>query len=52
MSLVDAQEKIEAWRIEYIHNRPHSSLGYQSPSEFADQDQTPEVEVALCEVTV
>jgi putative transposase len=52
MSLVDAQEKIEAWRIEYNHNRPHSSLGYQSPSEFADQDQTPEVEVALCEITV
>jgi len=52
MSLVDAQEKIEAWRKEYNHNRPHSSLGYQSPSEFADQDRTSEVEVALCEITV
>jgi putative transposase len=51
MSLVDAQEKIEAWRMEYNHNRPHSSLGYQSPSEFADQEQTSEVEVALCEIT-
>ena len=52
MSLVDAQEKIEAWRMEYNHNRPHSSLGYRSPSEFAEQDRTSEVEVALCEITV
>jgi putative transposase len=51
MSLVDAQEKFEAWRMEYNHNRPHSSLGYQSPSEFADHERTSDVEVALCETT-
>ena len=51
MSLVDAQEKIEAWRMEYNHNRPHSSLGYQSPSDFAEQEQAQEAEVALCEIT-
>jgi putative transposase len=52
MSLVDAQEKVEAWRMEYNHNRPHSSLGYRSPSEFADHDQRSDVEVVLCENTV
>jgi putative transposase len=52
MSLVDAREKIEAWRTEYNHRRPHSSLGYQSPSEFAENEQTSEDEVALCEITV
>jgi len=51
MSLVDAREKIEAWRMEYNHRRPHSSLGYQSPSDFAEQEQTQEAEVALCETT-
>jgi putative transposase len=51
MSLVDAQEKIEAWRMEYNHDRPHSSLGYQSPSDFAEQEQAQEDEVALCEIT-
>lgn len=34
-SLVDAREKIEAWRVDYNTERPHSSLGYQTPGEFA-----------------
>jgi putative transposase len=34
-SLADAQEKIETWRKEYNEYRPHSSLGYQTPTAFA-----------------
>jgi putative transposase len=33
-SLADAQEKIETWRKDYNHHRPHSSLGNKSPYEF------------------
>jgi putative transposase len=35
LSLEDAREKIEAWRIEYNEFRPHYALGDQTPSEFA-----------------
>jgi putative transposase len=31
MSLEDAKAKIEAWRVEYNTERPHSALGYRSP---------------------
>ncbi len=34
-NLFDARRKIAAWRIEYNEARPHSSLGYQTPKEFA-----------------
>lgn len=34
-NLGDARQKIEAWRIEYNAERPHSSLGYRTPNEFA-----------------
>jgi putative transposase len=34
MSLDDARAKIEAWRVDYNHRRPHSSLGHLTPSEF------------------
>jgi putative transposase len=37
LSLDDAQEKIEAWRRHYNESRPHTALGYLSPSEFAAQ---------------
>ena len=33
-SIEDARAKIEAWRIDYNHHRPHSSLGHQTPAEF------------------
>lgn len=34
LSLVDAQEKIENWRIEYNEDRTHSSLGDVTPREY------------------
>ena len=34
-NLFDARSKIEAWRREYNEERPHSSLGYVAPAEFA-----------------
>lgn len=46
MSLPDAEEKIEAWRQYYNHNRPHSALDYKSPVEFAAQAKCREVKVA------
>ncbi len=36
-NLFDARRKIAAWRKEYNDERPHSSLGYQTPKEFAAQ---------------
>ena len=35
-NLFDARRKIAAWRIEYNEERPHSSLGYKTPKEFAE----------------
>ena len=34
-NLFEAREKIAAWRREYNQERPHSSLGYRTPEEFA-----------------
>ena len=36
-NLFDARRKIAAWRTEYNEERPHSSLGHQTPKEFADK---------------
>jgi putative transposase len=38
-SLAEAQVIIEAWRIDYNHRRPHSSLGHLTPNEFVTQRQ-------------
>jgi Integrase core domain len=35
VNLFDARKKIGAWRREYNEERPHSSLGYRTPAEFA-----------------
>jgi putative transposase len=35
-NLADARRKIGAWRDEYNGERPHSSLGYRTPNEFAE----------------
>jgi putative transposase len=38
-SLAEAQLIIEAWRRDYNHRRPHSSLGHLTPNEFVAQHQ-------------
>mgnify|MGYP001431567430 FL=1 len=38
-SLAEAQAIIEAWRMDYNHRRPHSSLGHLTPNEFLKQRQ-------------
>ena len=35
LRLAHARSVIEAWRIEYNTERPHSSLGNRTPEEFA-----------------
>jgi putative transposase len=40
-SLRDARQKIEAWRLEYNRERPHSSLGNQTPEEFRESVRRP-----------
>jgi len=37
VNLLEARERIEAWRQDYNQQRPHSSLGYQTPTQFAAQ---------------
>jgi putative transposase len=39
LSLDDARNKIECWRIAYNRERPHSSLGNLTPEEFAAKHQ-------------
>jgi putative transposase len=39
VSLDDARRKIERWRVQYNKHRPHSSLGYLSPEEFASSNR-------------
>jgi putative transposase len=39
-NLADAREKIANWRREYNGERPHSSLGYRTPNEFAETLKT------------
>jgi putative transposase len=38
-SIVEAQQIIEAWRLDYNQRRPHSSLGHLTPNEFVAQRQ-------------
>jgi len=40
MGLLDARQKLEAWRRDYDQNGPHSSIGDLTPVAFADQIRT------------
>jgi len=40
LSLDDAKEKIESWRVDYNHFRPHSSLADSTPALFAETIRT------------
>jgi putative transposase len=40
-SLLEAKVLIEQWRLEYNQQRPHSSLGYQTPAEYAAKCSPP-----------
>lgn len=42
----DMRRKLEAWRHDYNHHRPHSSLGNLTPSEFAQLGQLTTSEAA------
>jgi putative transposase len=33
-SLADARRTVEAWRVDYNQERPHSALGYQAPEAY------------------
>jgi putative transposase len=44
LSLPHARSVIEAWRIEYNTERPHSSLGNRTPEEFAGTQPTQDQE--------
>jgi len=44
LSLAHARSVIEAWRIEYNTERPHSSLGNRTPEEFAGTQPTQDEE--------
>jgi len=39
LSLEDAHQKIENWRQEYNHFRPHSSLNNLTPEELINQEK-------------
>ena len=43
MNLNDAKRKIEDWRQNYNGFRPHSSLGDQTPEEFATRQKEQEI---------
>jgi len=39
LSLDDAQQKIEAWRVDHNEYRPHQSLNDHTPQEFVTEHQ-------------
>ncbi|MGB6979008.1 MAG: integrase core domain-containing protein, partial [Candidatus Acidiferrales bacterium] len=41
-NLFEARRKIGLWRSEYNEERPHSSLGYRTPEEFAREMRSEE----------
>lgn len=47
LSLADAKQEIEIWRVDYNQERPHSSLGRLTPAEFAGLHQQSEENLAI-----
>ena len=47
LSLPDAKQEIEVWRVAYNQERPHSSLGRLTPGEFAGLHQRSEEDLAI-----
>lgn len=41
--LDDARQRIEKWRTDYSHFRPHSSLGNAAPAQFAEEFLQPRI---------
>ena len=39
-SLFEAQLLLEDWRLEYNHYRPHQSLNYMTPAQYAHRCRT------------
>lgn len=39
-SIEHAREMIEAWRTDYHETRPHITLGFLTPKEFAKKEET------------
>lgn len=50
-NLWEARRRIAAWRSEYNHERPHSSLDYRTPCEFAQACLANQTVTAYSEVT-
>ena len=46
VSIEQARQKIEAWRVDYDERRPHGALGHLTPSEYAKAGQRQSVEAA------
>jgi putative transposase len=38
-SIQHARRVIEEWRVDYNETRPHSSLGFLTPKEFAQKEE-------------
>ena len=49
-NLMDAKRKIEDWRMEYNSERPHSSLEYRTPNDYARSFSEPTSGMATAEV--
>ena len=43
ISMADARQIIEEWRVDYNEERPHSSLSDQPPAEFARNENRPDL---------
>jgi putative transposase len=41
LSLADARQLVEAWRLDYNRARPHSALGYRTPAEVDGEHKQP-----------